>query len=303
MSKIVLNGESFDLRGPAGPDGNPIGTVISFMGLKAPKEYLVCDGSVYKISDYPHLASFFKDQFDSETHFGSDGKGTFAVPDMRNLFLRGYHGEADKRLSGDVGEKQDGTEFPRIRTATTAAVIVPLAAVGPMNPDEYLMTGTGRKLLKEDSTDGEEIPAAYTSRPVNMAVLYCIKAVDRQTVYETFEEYDTTVDGCDWHVRKWSNGYCEMFGKKSYLVNVTSNWDSFYGDDTTVGGYGSLPFPFPMTEIYNEQDSIDSPDTSLGIFYNDRTQLNCSRSIRIFKNVSVSNQNIVLHIYITGRWK
>lgn len=33
--------------GPAGPDGNPIGTIISYMGLTAPKDYLNCDGSIY----------------------------------------------------------------------------------------------------------------------------------------------------------------------------------------------------------------------------------------------------------------
>ena len=96
----------FGPRGPAGPDGNPVGTVISFMGTSAPEDYLVCDGAEYPIGDYPDLAEHFRQQFGAAGHFGGDGENTFAVPDLRNLFLRGYHGEAEERLSGEVGAQR-----------------------------------------------------------------------------------------------------------------------------------------------------------------------------------------------------
>lgn len=70
-------------RGPAGPDGNPTGTVISFLGTSAPEDYLTCDGTAYNISDYPELADFFRQQFGAANHFGGDGTATFAVPDMQ----------------------------------------------------------------------------------------------------------------------------------------------------------------------------------------------------------------------------
>ena len=53
---VEVHGE----RGPAGPDGSPIGTVISFMGSAAPEDYLVCDGGVHNIAEYPDLAEFFQ---------------------------------------------------------------------------------------------------------------------------------------------------------------------------------------------------------------------------------------------------
>ena len=90
-------------------DGNPVGAVISFLGLTAPAGYLVCDGAEYEITAYPALADFFRQQFGTVNHFGGDGETTFALPDMRNLFLRGYHGEAEEALSGDVGTTQEGT--------------------------------------------------------------------------------------------------------------------------------------------------------------------------------------------------
>ena len=82
--KLIFNGEEyFGPRGPAGPDGTPIGSIISYLGRTAPRDYLTCDGGEYSISDYPELAAFFQKEFGSANHFGGDGESTFAVPDMR----------------------------------------------------------------------------------------------------------------------------------------------------------------------------------------------------------------------------
>ena len=48
-SYVAQNG----IPGPQGPDGNPTGTVISFMGTAAPEGYLACDGTAHSIEDYP----------------------------------------------------------------------------------------------------------------------------------------------------------------------------------------------------------------------------------------------------------
>lgn len=84
--RIYVNGTMVEVtgkQGPAGPDGNPIGTVISFMGSAAPEDYLACDGRVHNIAEYPDLAEFFREQFGSANHFGGDGETTFAVPTVQ----------------------------------------------------------------------------------------------------------------------------------------------------------------------------------------------------------------------------
>ena len=60
----------------------PIGTVISYMGVTAPQDYLACDGSTYNISAYSDLADFFQAQFGSKNYFGGDGVTTFGVPTL-----------------------------------------------------------------------------------------------------------------------------------------------------------------------------------------------------------------------------
>lgn len=108
----------FNSRGPAGPDGNPTGTVINFMGTTAPADYLVCNGAEYSISDHYDLASFFTDQFGEANHFGGDGVTTFAVPNIQspaNMAVL-YCIKAVDSMTGGTSEEIYSTEETRIGT-------------------------------------------------------------------------------------------------------------------------------------------------------------------------------------------
>lgn len=167
-----------NIRGPAGPDGNPIGTIISFMGKTAPKDYLICDGSVYNRVDFPDLATFFQVQFGASNYFGGDGETTIAVPDLRNLFLRGYHGEAEEQLSGEIGVKQEGTNHPYFKGINSLVAPKSRGEYSPKNPDTLDEIATDLVFVNLEQSTSNELYNGYTSRPVNMAVLYCIKAKD-----------------------------------------------------------------------------------------------------------------------------
>ena len=166
----------------------PPGAIIPFMGLRAPLGYLVCDGAEYEAAAYPALAEYFREQFGAVNYFGGDGTVTFAVPDMRNLFLRGYHGTAEEQLSGEVGARQEATKHPgfltgRSSTSSNGIVINPSIVEGTTSGPAHADTGavanltaaafTGTSHMNKP-TDGRL--SSYTSRPVNMAVLYCVKA-------------------------------------------------------------------------------------------------------------------------------
>lgn len=140
----------------------------------------MCDGAVYNSSDYPELSEFIKAQFSNLNYFGGNGTTTFAVPDMRNLFLRGYHGSA-QALSGEIGAKQEGTEHTYVQS-TDGNDIVLFGKEGvptrPKNTDTVSqIANSSYRAGWEHGSDGETNPEYYTARPVNMAVLYCIKAV------------------------------------------------------------------------------------------------------------------------------
>ncbi|MBC5712469.1 tail fiber protein [Hungatella sp. L12] len=171
-------------------DGAPVGTVISYMGTKAPEHYLVCDGAVINIADYPYLAEQIKDEFGAVDYFGGDGTSTFAVPDLRNKFLRGYHGEAEKQLSGEIGEQQKSTDhilFDKRGETDENGVLqigVLKEQVLPQNIDDMVLKTTDSDgiyisqfspSVSQISSKDKLVGCFYNSRPTNVAVLYCIK--------------------------------------------------------------------------------------------------------------------------------
>lgn len=171
-----------------GIEDTPVGHILSHIGMTAPKHYLVCDGGTYNILDYSHLANHIKDAFGSYNHFGGDGATTFAVPDLRNEFLRGYHGEFTEQLSGEIGKHQDATRTPYLQLCSDSGANIaypgankPSTNIYPTNIDtssekitkcRYIGT-TGGTNNCGDNIDG--VGLQYTARPTNVAVLYCIK--------------------------------------------------------------------------------------------------------------------------------
>lgn len=136
------------------------------------------------------------------------------------------------------------------------------------------------------------------------------------------EEYDTTVDGCQWHVRKWSNGYIEMSGRKDYRdipIDTFSGQFSFNGLNHPIG---LVTFPSPLIKKYSEIIDIDNyggdsnariavigkwPNTNIG---GNATwdALTTSSRIRLYQVVptnydTISYISVTLVIFVTGRWK
>ena len=172
----VTSGSAFD----SGSSPVPTGAVMSFLGLSAPHGYLICDGAEHPIALYPNLARYIKEQFGTSNHFGGDGETTFAIPDMRNLFLRGYHGEAEEPLSSGIGQRQAGTRHPYVyMNANSFAMAFPASESGlsPESIDTSAIEASPRKVSGGNPTKTDNYTAIpwYTARPVNMAVLYCIK--------------------------------------------------------------------------------------------------------------------------------
>ena len=62
-----------------------------------PAGWLVCDGSIYNISDYPQLGNLLKNKH------GGDGINTFAVPNYLDVYLKGSTTPNRDKINGTVG--------------------------------------------------------------------------------------------------------------------------------------------------------------------------------------------------------
>lgn len=172
----------------------PMGTVISYMGTTAPKGYLICDGTVYNIADYPTFANFIKTQFGKYNFFGGDGTSTFAVPDLRGEFLRGTgtnsHIQCGSGAASGVHQEPthiphiiaDGDAFEWVCAKTTndgigdfkyadSGKYFNTAGTGAGTVYKYNTVGTVWKEYKNDYYDH------VSTRPTNTSVLYCIKYI------------------------------------------------------------------------------------------------------------------------------
>lgn len=160
-----------------------VGTVIAYMGLTAPDGYLIMDGTEYYIADYLILAEHFENQMGMKNYFGGDGAATFALPDARGEFLRGYDPEHIRDSVGDkvnrgIGKHQDGTLFPNTYStnAWVGALYKNQSHHGIENADSFIDISDGINYYNNPSknTEYNEKNRVY-SRPTNINVLYCIK--------------------------------------------------------------------------------------------------------------------------------
>lgn len=161
----------------------PIGCIEAFMGVEAPPDFLVCDGSLQSIAAYPQLADHFYEQFGASNHFGGNGTTTFAVPDLRGEFLRGTgtNNHTNQGSGANVGEHQDGTRIPMITASKDYKAINMFTNDNDrIGADFDSKNITESKIITTTAGIGGTSTSlgAYTSRPTNTSVLWCIKAID-----------------------------------------------------------------------------------------------------------------------------
>lgn len=163
----------------AGGDGSPVGTIISYMGKTAPTGYLICDGTVKNVSEYPALAQHIKTQFGSSNYFGGDGTTTFAVPDLRGRFLLDH---SEKYALGSTGGEEEHTltveEMPQ-HTHSNSAMYGGKFATAPGNgaDTQLALEYNGYTSPRNTGYVGNSRP--HNNMPPYMTVSYCIKAVDK----------------------------------------------------------------------------------------------------------------------------
>lgn len=172
--------------------GTPVGEIISYMGTISPTNYLICDGSLYQISDYPFLVQHFIDEFGSAAYFGGDGVTSFAVPDLRGEFLRGSgtNGHSNQGNGSNVGVHQNASEFtPLVGTGTPASGSwYGYAPISPSNCDRVVDINGYTAFNKEINKTSHSINQIAV-RPTNTSVLYCIKYQPTYWITPTNEEF------------------------------------------------------------------------------------------------------------------
>ena len=263
------------LNGATHAGYTPVGTVISVMGKTAPENYLICNGSVYNIGDYPELANYFADQFGSASYFGGNGTTTFAVPDLRGEFLRGTgtNSHTNQGNGAAVGIHQDSSEVPIIGVNTTQTYTVWTDSVGhnsgssgimPRLGDTYISavdgrTGKGYQMANNSCKtewNGSSNYATMTVRPTNTAVLYCIAT---KNIYID-AKYDFSLG--ETVIGKWVDGktlYQKSFVSTTGAVSTDVQVGTISNVGQVIAMFGSI------TRSNGRMDSMPSTANAIAV--------------------------------------
>ena len=150
--------------------GNTAGLIAFFADDEAPAGWLECDGALVSRTTYANLFAVI-----GTTYGAGDGSTTFALPDLRGEFLRGWdHGRAvdTGRSFGSAQADRANSidEFGRLDTTPSATTVTVPDSGDWSSPN--VQTGTnaaGTNLgLRARKKGGE-------TRPRNVAMLPCIK--------------------------------------------------------------------------------------------------------------------------------
>jgi len=155
----------------------PTGAVLPFAKLAsgiAPSGWLICDGTIYTVAAYPDLGELLANTYGGST-------GTFAVPNLQGLFIRGANPQTVGGVTytpASIGTVQ-GDLFQghyHSNTATTTAVLSTFGGQSGIDRNYPAGTGTVTVTIAGPTTGANgAVRFGSETRPVNLAMVYCIK--------------------------------------------------------------------------------------------------------------------------------
>ena len=153
----------------------PAGAVQAFAMNSAPSGWLAADGTAVSRSTYASLFSAI-----GTTYGAGDGSTTFALPDLRGIFVRGSGSQTisgityNKTFAAKEGDALQGHYHEFNYSSGIRGTSAPSSNIDLINaaPTGTLSDRVGA--LITNGTNGTPRTASET-RPANIALLYCIK--------------------------------------------------------------------------------------------------------------------------------
>jgi len=158
----VLTGNGTDISWAAAGGGVPVGSVIYHAANTAPAGFLKANGATLSRSTYANLFAAIG------TTFGAgDGSSTFAVPDLRGEFLRGW----DDSRGVDGSRAFGSTQADELKSHSHT---LSLRFNDSSTPRSFVRASSSAN-LQTSSGGPTNATGGSETRPRNIALLACIK--------------------------------------------------------------------------------------------------------------------------------
>ena len=161
----------------------PTGSVYTFAGATVPTGWLKCNGALLSRTTYAALFAVI-----GTTYGAGDGSTTFALPDLRGEFVRGFddargvdsgralgsnQGDAIRNLSGEVSFQAVSGSDQLIWLSSGVFSHSADMALGGHNQIASVASGSWEQVLSFSAD--KVVPTAAENRPRNVAMHYIIK--------------------------------------------------------------------------------------------------------------------------------
>ena len=160
-------------------DGIALGMIVPFAGSLAsiPAKYLLCNGALREISEYPELAAALADEFIEGDNF--------RVPHLTGRFLRGANNDADVGLmSGALSVTLTEANLPAHKHVVPAHSHSFLKAASVASQNLRVAIGSNATVADgatstAPATDTSEVGSgtSFQILPLNQNIYYIIKAL------------------------------------------------------------------------------------------------------------------------------
>lgn len=109
-----------------------------------------------------------------------------------------------------------------------------------------------------------------------------------------------------WSYRKWSNGIAECWCRRTYAnVSITSSWGALYdsGADPKNPQFGPYPYPFQFSELPSEFVNVHGKGSTVMLRCSLKPLIQESGTYNVVRPVAGTATEVVLDMYVIGRWK
>lgn len=236
-------------------DDSPVGSIVNYTGLTPPKDYLICDGTVYNIADYPLLAHHILTQFGSYNRFGGDGITTFAVPSLQkeyNFFSPKMTSNTTPSPYVITASHEYSNEFLAYMSFDNKTNTAWASLSGEKNPWIKIDFGAPTFLttLRITSTFENTVATAFSIEGSNDDVNYIVLKDYSTSSWATSTTRDIHIDE-------------DKFGNYRYIKITVKKYDGSYGEFSEIQFGTILKIPCIKYQITQNNISKDMVNYSL----------------------------------------
>lgn len=171
----------------------------------------------------------------------------------------------------------------------------------PIEDGNLIVTADGNMFLDYDKrrvavggTSDTEMSDESTNSVQNKVIKEYVDAITKS------QSFSIEKNG-DWTVKKYTNGYLEMYHKTTVNIDITKNYIGTNGHGTLWADTPLYKYPIELIDLYSANTTI----LSLGHLSNFNYSIcnNSSYQGYVYDDMSLPKQPITFYTTIVGTWK